>query len=136
MGVPFIPVRSMLGTDTLKYSGAKVVKDPFTGKPICLIPALFIDVGLICPGFVRSELGDPEVMKAGMDTDKFTSAAMEQIKAGEFFIVSHAYNVVRITEQYEEVSRAYAKYAPRYEGDDEFDVRTLYQRLAQAHGNS
>jgi glutaconate CoA-transferase subunit A len=47
MGVPFIPVRSMLGTDTFKHSAAKVVKDPFTGKPICLIPALFMDVGLI-----------------------------------------------------------------------------------------
>ncbi len=47
MGVPFIPVRSMLGTDTLKYSAAKVVKDPFTDKPVCLIPALFMDVGLI-----------------------------------------------------------------------------------------
>ena len=47
MGVPFIPVRSMLGTDTLKYSAARVVKDPFTGKPVCLIPALFLDVGLI-----------------------------------------------------------------------------------------
>ncbi len=47
MGVPFVPVRSMLGTDTLKYSGAKVVEDPFTGKPVCLIPALFMDVGLI-----------------------------------------------------------------------------------------
>ncbi|UCG42575.1 MAG: CoA transferase subunit A [candidate division WOR-3 bacterium] len=47
MGVPFIPVRSMLGTDTFKYSAAKVVKDPFTGHPICLIPALFMDVGLI-----------------------------------------------------------------------------------------
>ncbi|MFO7676640.1 MAG: CoA-transferase [bacterium] len=47
MGVPFIPVRSMLGTDTLKYSAAKVVTDPFTGKPVCLVPALFLDVGLI-----------------------------------------------------------------------------------------
>ncbi len=47
MGVPFVPVRSMLGTDTLKHSGAKVVEDPFTGKPVCLIPALFMDVGLI-----------------------------------------------------------------------------------------
>lgn len=47
MGVPFIPVRSMLGTDTLKHSAAKVVEDPFTGKPVCLIPALFMDVGLI-----------------------------------------------------------------------------------------
>jgi acyl CoA:acetate/3-ketoacid CoA transferase alpha subunit len=47
MGVPFIPIRSMLGTDTLKYSAAKVVECPFTGVPICLIPALILDVGLI-----------------------------------------------------------------------------------------
>ncbi len=47
MGVPFIPVRSMLGTDTLKYSAAKVVECPFTGEPICLLPALILDVGLI-----------------------------------------------------------------------------------------
>ncbi len=47
MGVPFIPVRSMLGTDTLKYSAAKVVECPFTGDPICLLPALILDVGLI-----------------------------------------------------------------------------------------
>jgi acyl CoA:acetate/3-ketoacid CoA transferase alpha subunit len=47
LGVPFIPIRSMLGTDTLKYSAAKVVKDPFTGDPVCLIPALILDVGLI-----------------------------------------------------------------------------------------
>lgn len=47
MGVPFIPVRSMLGTDTLKHSSAKVVECPFTGDPICLLPALILDVGLI-----------------------------------------------------------------------------------------
>lgn len=47
MGVPFIPVRSMLGTDTLKYSAAKVVECPFTGDPICLLPALILDVGVI-----------------------------------------------------------------------------------------
>jgi len=47
MGVPFIPVRSMLGTDTLKYSAAKVVECPFTEEPICLLPALILDVGLI-----------------------------------------------------------------------------------------
>ena len=47
MGVPFLPVRSMLGTDTMKHSSAKVVTDPFTGKPVCLLPALFLDVGLI-----------------------------------------------------------------------------------------
>ncbi|HSQ26704.1 MAG TPA: CoA-transferase [Anaerolineales bacterium] len=47
MGVPFLPVRSMLGTDTFHYSAAVVVDCPFTGEPICLLPALILDVGLI-----------------------------------------------------------------------------------------
>jgi glutaconate CoA-transferase subunit A len=47
MGVPFLPTRTLLGTDTLTYSGAKVIDDPFTGKPICLVPALNPDVALI-----------------------------------------------------------------------------------------
>ncbi len=47
MGVPFLPTRSMLGTDTLKYSAAKVVEDPFTGMKVALLPALILDVALI-----------------------------------------------------------------------------------------
>lgn len=47
IGVPFIPTRAMLGTDTLAYSAARVVEDPFTGDPVCLLPALILDVGLI-----------------------------------------------------------------------------------------
>ncbi|MEO0084677.1 MAG: CoA-transferase, partial [candidate division WOR-3 bacterium] len=47
MGVPFIPVLSMLGTDTFRYSAAKIVECPFTGQKVCLLPALFLDVGLI-----------------------------------------------------------------------------------------
>lgn len=47
MGVPFLPVRSMLGTDTLKYSAAKVVECPFTGEKLALLPALILDVGLM-----------------------------------------------------------------------------------------
>ncbi len=47
MGVPFLPVRSLLATDTLKHSAAKVIECPFTGQPICLVPALVPDVGMI-----------------------------------------------------------------------------------------
>ncbi|MBM4429238.1 MAG: CoA transferase subunit A [Chloroflexi bacterium] len=47
MGLPFIPSRNMLGTDTLRYSSAKVVRDPFSGKPICLLPACYPDVVFI-----------------------------------------------------------------------------------------
>jgi acyl CoA:acetate/3-ketoacid CoA transferase alpha subunit len=47
MGIPFIPSRNLLGTDTGSYSSCKVVKDPFSGKPINLIPAAYPDVAFI-----------------------------------------------------------------------------------------
>lgn len=47
MGVPFIPARSLLGTDTIEHSSCKVVTDPFSGKPITLIPAAYPDVAFI-----------------------------------------------------------------------------------------
>jgi acyl CoA:acetate/3-ketoacid CoA transferase alpha subunit len=47
MGIPFIPSRNLLGTDTGNYSSCKVVKDPFSGEPINLIPAAYPDVAFI-----------------------------------------------------------------------------------------
>ncbi|HXK34222.1 MAG TPA: CoA-transferase, partial [Dehalococcoidia bacterium] len=47
MGLPFLPVRSFGGTDGFEYSGAKLVEDPFTGKPITVVPALNPDVAII-----------------------------------------------------------------------------------------
>ena len=47
MGLPFLPVRSFGGTDGFDVSGAKLVEDPFTGKPITLVPALNPDVAII-----------------------------------------------------------------------------------------
>ena len=88
----------------------------------------FIDVGLICPGFVRSELGDPDLMALGMDTDQFTAVALEQIKQGKFFVVSHSYNKVRIGMRHDEINEAFDNYAPRYDGDNEFDVMTLMEQ--------
>jgi 3-oxoacid CoA-transferase subunit A/glutaconate CoA-transferase subunit A len=46
MGIPFIPSRNMLGTDTLKKSACKVARDPWSGKPVCLIPAAYPDVAM------------------------------------------------------------------------------------------
>lgn len=47
MGVPFLPTRVMLGTDTYKFSAAKVAECPFTGQKLCLLPALILDAGFI-----------------------------------------------------------------------------------------
>jgi acyl CoA:acetate/3-ketoacid CoA transferase alpha subunit len=47
MGLSFIPARTLLGTDTLKHSSFKTVTDPYTGKPLVLIPAAYPDVAFI-----------------------------------------------------------------------------------------
>lgn len=47
MGLPFLPARTMLGTDTLARSPAKTMKDPFTGMSLALLPALVLDTAVI-----------------------------------------------------------------------------------------
>ena len=47
MGLPFLPTRVMLGSDTFRNSSAKAVKDPYSGKPLCLVPACYPDVAII-----------------------------------------------------------------------------------------
>ena len=47
LGVPFLPMRYLGGSDSFNQSGAKLVKDPYTGEPIVLVPALNPDVGLL-----------------------------------------------------------------------------------------
>src|SRR5215216_8101720 len=47
MGVPFLPTRTMLGTDTLARSAAKVIDCPFTGEKLVAVPALYPDVAAI-----------------------------------------------------------------------------------------
>ncbi len=80
MGVPFLPVRSMLGTDTFKYSSAKVVRDPFTGATVCLLPALILDVGLI--HVHRADIhGNAQV-------DGITGFCVEMARASKRLIIS------------------------------------------------
>jgi NAD(P)-dependent dehydrogenase (short-subunit alcohol dehydrogenase family) len=85
----------------------------------------FVEVALIMPGLVDSAM--TRQFFRGMNTDEFASKVMTQLKAGEFYVVSHAYNRVRLEERYAGIAAAYDKYAPRYEGDDEYDIRTLVQ---------
>jgi glutaconate CoA-transferase subunit A len=47
MGVPFIPARSMLGTDTFLHSAARLINCPFTGRRLVALPALYPDAAFI-----------------------------------------------------------------------------------------
>jgi acyl CoA:acetate/3-ketoacid CoA transferase alpha subunit len=55
MGVPFMPARNLLGTVTLEHSPAKVVADPFTGRPsACRRPATRTWCSSTCPAAIVS----------------------------------------------------------------------------------
>jgi glutaconate CoA-transferase subunit A len=47
MGVPFVPTRNVMGTDTFKYSASKIIECPYTGKKLAAMPALYPDVSVI-----------------------------------------------------------------------------------------
>lgn len=48
MGVPFLPMRSMLGSDVIEQlPDIKVIECPFSGEKLALVPALNPDVALI-----------------------------------------------------------------------------------------
>lgn len=87
-----------------------------------------IDVAVIMPGLVKSEM--TKSLGLGMDTDTFTETVLQQLKAGELYAVSHSYNKVRLRERFATISASFDKYAPRYEGDDEFDIRTILAKMA------
>ncbi|MFK8251336.1 CoA transferase subunit A [Ancylobacter terrae] len=61
MGVPFLPMRSMLGSGVVERApGAKTMECPFTGDTLLLVPALNPDVALIhvqrCDAFGNAQL--------------------------------------------------------------------------------
>ena len=47
MGLSYLPSKTMLGTDTFKYSAGKEVICPFTGEKFLALPALHPDVAVI-----------------------------------------------------------------------------------------
>ncbi|MGA1822469.1 MAG: CoA transferase subunit A [Thermoplasmatota archaeon] len=47
MGLPFLPARIMLGSDTFNHSAAREMECPFTGQKLVALPALMPDVAII-----------------------------------------------------------------------------------------
>ncbi len=91
----------------------------------------FINVGTIFPGFVGTELIPEAIRGMGMNADHFAAAVIPQMRAGGRFIVTHACNRDSITPRRAALDKAYDTYAPRYDGDDEYDVRKLIAKLSQ-----
>jgi len=79
-GVPFLPTRDLLGSDNLAVSAAKVIEDPYTGLPVCLVPALNPDVA-----FIHVHQADPHGNARIFGTNLF---ALEAAMASRRVIVS------------------------------------------------
>lgn len=84
-----------------------------------------VHAGTIIPGWVHTAIGPDAVMRHGMPVERFAEIVVPQLLARQRFVVAHAFNVERIHERIDELDAAYATSAPRYPGDDEYDVRTV-----------
>jgi len=66
MGLPFLPARVMLGSETFTKSSSLVAKDPFSGKKVLLVPACYPDVSFVhvhrCDRFGNSQIDGVSIM--------------------------------------------------------------------------
>ncbi|MBN3034742.1 MAG: CoA transferase subunit A [Bacteroidales bacterium] len=80
MGVPFIPTRCMLGTDTFNKSSAVAIECPFSGQKVALLPALVLDVG-----FIHVNRAD---IYGNCQIDGISGFAFEMARASKNLIIS------------------------------------------------
>jgi acyl CoA:acetate/3-ketoacid CoA transferase alpha subunit len=87
LGVPFLPLRYLGGTDVFRSSGTKLIEDPYTGERVCLVPALNPDVALIhvnqCDRF-----GNARVFGSGIAPVETAMAARRVVLSTEELIDS------------------------------------------------
>jgi NAD(P)-dependent dehydrogenase (short-subunit alcohol dehydrogenase family) len=110
----------------------------------------FITPSVLCCGLVTTNLAHAEeerpecfggprvskslefaekVMQMGMSADQVGQLAVEGVKRGDFYIVTHPHNRDYIANRYEEILKAYDTYAPRFEDDEKYDVQKIFARL-------
>lgn len=91
-----------------------------------------VHAGTIIPGWVLSGLTSEGGRDVAMPAERYAEIILPQLAARERFVVSHAYNVVPMAERTEALEGAFARSAPRYDGDIEHDVRAYIARLRGA----
>ena len=88
MGMPFIPVKDMVGTDLLNIKGFmgdgkyRMIDSPFDGSPVLVVPALHPDVGIIHVQ-QADENGNAQIWGIGGDCKWGANAAKKVIVSCE-----------------------------------------------------
>jgi acyl CoA:acetate/3-ketoacid CoA transferase alpha subunit len=85
MGLPFLPTRSLGGTDNFPHSGAKLIEDPYTGEPIVVVPALNPDVALI-HAHQADVFGNARIFGTGISHQEAAMASRKVIVSTEEII--------------------------------------------------
>jgi NAD(P)-dependent dehydrogenase (short-subunit alcohol dehydrogenase family) len=103
----------------------------------------FIGVSILCPGMVTTNLGGsarhrpdrfggPELKarpaSMGLDPADIGRAAVEGIRRGDFYIVTHPPVREIVAERAAEIMAAFDAQAPRYPGDEAIDTRAVMAR--------
>jgi glutaconate CoA-transferase subunit A len=89
LGVPYLPMRYLGGTDTFEQSGARLTEDPYSGKPICVVPALNPDVALIHVHQADMH-GNARIFGAGVSPVEMAMASRKVIISAEEIIEPEA----------------------------------------------
>ncbi len=110
-----------------------------------------IGVSVLCPGIVDTTLwraterrqddhggrapADPaaaSVMQHGLPAEVVGQKVREAIEQEHFFILTHPHVVKFARERWEAIEAAFSHQAPRYDGDEDFDVTNIARKVRDA----
>ena len=146
MGMPFVPVRDMVGTDLMKVKSFmgdgkyKLIDSPFDGTPTLLVPALRPDLGIIHVQ-QADENGNAQAWGIGGDCQVGANASRKVIVSCERIVSRETigkdpsrtlvpdFKVVAVVE---EPFGAHPGYTPGFY-DVDFHFGSLYQQASNTH---
>ncbi|MGI9324323.1 MAG: SDR family NAD(P)-dependent oxidoreductase [Pseudomonadales bacterium] len=107
-----------------------------------------IGVSVLCPGFVNSSMwraterrpdrfggsktADPSAQQAmvlGMDPEHVAESVVNGIENEQFYMLSHSHSVEIARNRWLEIKEAFENQAPRHEGDEQYDMATILEKL-------
>ncbi|ACL03797.1 CoA transferase subunit A [Desulfatibacillum aliphaticivorans] len=143
MGMPFVPIRDMAGSDLLKVKSFmgedkyKLIESPFDGRPTILVPALNPDVGIIHVQ-QADEFGNAQMWGIGGDcmyganASKKVIVSCERIVSRETVGKDPSRTIVpggRVVAVVEEPYGSHPGYTPGFY-DADFSFGYLYQQAS------
>ncbi len=143
MGMPFVPVKDMAGTDLLNVQSFmgegkyKMIDSPFDGKPTLLVPALNPDVGIIHVQ-QADENGNAQMWgiggdcKVGANASKKVIVSCERIVSREVIGKDPSRTIVpdfKVVAVVEEPFGAHPGYTPGFY-DVDFQFGSRYQQAS------